>query len=224
MRFNPILSLLFFILFQLFTACSASQPAQHIFQPNRLMTVDEISLLKEAKDSYDRGFYGSSINHWKNLITLFPRSSILPIVYIKLADCYYLSGQYNDAINTYKKFIKQYPSHEAIAYAKYQIALSYMKTYKGAEHDQTPIRKSIEVLEKLISDQPTNLYHSAAKQKLKELEDKLFLHEKAVIQYLAKRGQWNAVQARFNVMNVSDTKKKEALSKWLADNYPERKL
>lgn len=99
--------------------------------------IPEMGLFIYAKPENKKLKIDKIIFAYNKVIGNFPDDKVsTPLAYIDLANCYYISKQYEKAISTYTKAINKYPDHDFVyATSLFGIGKSYerMKNYDRAK-------------------------------------------------------------------------------------------
>lgn len=153
-------------------------------------------IVEEAKDFYDRGLYSLSREKWELIRDNYPASSDLSFAELKIADCYFASRNLESAISSYQEFVRSNPGHEAVAYARLQIAKSYLLLYDDELRDQEPVRRALKQFLDLKEDYPHFVWSQQVEEGIRNSEHLLAKHEAAVAEFYSRMGNTAAAGMR----------------------------
>jgi outer membrane protein assembly factor BamD len=214
-QLNRSVALPFFsltILFVLFlSGCSSKDP----LEPTELLSKEEkerleISLdtpenqlLEDGKKYYNSELYTLARQNFESLRTGYPNSPFVDFAEIKIADCMFEAGSYTDAAKSYEDFTKRRPTHPSNAYMLYRAAQSQQLSHTGVGRDPTPLKKAIEIYDRILRDYPNSEYQSGIIQKKKEAVEALVAHEQRIEKYYTKKDLDQAARARASNVEAS---------------------
>lgn len=159
------------------TEAALTEKAMHYYSTSRYMMAEEI--FQEIKDR-------------------FPFSDYAKLAELRLADCKYHQGLYEEAIPLYEEFEKLHPANNAIPYVIFQIGSSYYKLMAYPDRDQTYTKKLIEVYERLVKRYPDSPFTFEARRRIAEARNRLAEHEIIVAQWYLNTGQLPQATSRLN--------------------------
>ncbi len=99
---------------------------------------------------FDKGEYGKACDLYKNYVTGYPESRLIPQAVMRLGESQYRLKDYEDSLKTLYGFIKKFPSDKNIRQAEYLIGLSLQNLKKWREslsHFQIAFQKAYDVEE-----------------------------------------------------------------------------
>jgi outer membrane protein assembly factor BamD len=162
-----------------------------------LVKLPESEMIEKAKHVYDRELFSLSLDNFTLLRDNYPASPYSAFAELKAADSYYFSADYPQAISAYEEFVRLHPGHEAVPYAKFLVALSQYRQYKGINHDQSPLRTAIKLFADLGNEQgKINRYTLAAKKMSLRCAEELAAYEAHVARFYDRRGDFTAAEER----------------------------
>ncbi|MCX8996455.1 outer membrane protein assembly factor BamD [Rhizobiaceae bacterium BDR2-2] len=112
----------------------------------------------------------------------------------------YRMGRAEDAIASGNRYLAQYPRSEDSAYVQYLIGLSYSRQITAVTQDQTPARRTIEAMEKVVTNFPDSEYVDDAQTKIRFARDQLAGKEMQVGRYYLERKEYLAAISRFRTV------------------------
>jgi outer membrane protein assembly factor BamD len=128
---------------------------------------------------------------------------LLPLVQIKLADCYYLNGgilNLGEALSAYRNFLTYYPQREEAAYAQFQVGMSLFGQVLAPDRDQELTLKAITEFEKVERLYPDSPYVGKAQDQILKCREKLAAHNFLVGSFYYKRKDFLGAADRYRVI------------------------
>jgi outer membrane protein assembly factor BamD len=150
---------------------------------------DEVDLSKEATDYFVKGRYVLAEEIFQKVKDRYPFSPYATLAELRLADCKFYIGDYDEAIPLYEEFEKLHPTNEAVTYVIFQEGSCYYRLMKGPDRDQTSTLKLIETYERLLSRYPDSPYSYEARKRIAEAKNRLAQHEVLVARWYIRTGQ-----------------------------------
>ena len=162
----------------------------------------EEELINSALEAYADGLYSVAKTSFTDLINGYPSSYWTTQAQLKLAECHYQLKDYPQAIQEYDKFINQHPTHEAVPYARHQIALCHVLQYRSGQKDQTPLHVAIAKFEELIKLYPDSPYAISARRFIARSRELLAEYDLRVVEFYEKQEMKDA--AYFRLLHIVD--------------------
>lgn len=168
---------------------------------------NEVDLSQEAMDHFVKGHYTLAEETFQKIRDRYPFSPYVTLAELRLADCKFYTGNYQEAIALYEEFEKLHPTNDAIEYVIFQEGTCYYKLMKGPDRDQTFTHKLIEVYERLLKRYPDSPYSYEARRRIAEARNRLARHELTVARWYIRTGQISQAVNRLEIAmnNYSDT-------------------
>jgi len=82
---------------------------------------------KDALTDYTKGNYDLAIEGFKNYLTYFPKTSLVPNAQYWLAESYYSQRKYPESIREFDKLIKTYPRSTRVPSAMLKEGYAYLE-------------------------------------------------------------------------------------------------
>lgn len=165
---------------------------RHIFSPQEDVEegplAPEAELTSKAMHYFDIARYQLAETEFKKIRDRYPFSPYATVAELRLADCKYFQGLYEEAIPLYQEFENLHPTNEAIPYVIFQIGSCYYNLMDTPDRDQTNTYKMIEAYDRLIKRYPKNPFITEAKKRIKEGRALLAEHEWVVAQWYKRTG------------------------------------
>jgi outer membrane protein assembly factor BamD len=155
------------------------------------------SLLSEGLEAYQRKRYERAIESFQKLKDRFPYNQYAIVAELKLADSYFLNGDYELAATAYKEFEKLHPANEIIPYVVFQLAMCYFKQMPSIDRDQSYANRSAQEFERMIKTFPKSEYVSQAQANLITARKNLASHEFYIGEFYFKGQNYEAALGRF---------------------------
>ncbi|MCF8054418.1 MAG: outer membrane protein assembly factor BamD [Deltaproteobacteria bacterium] len=168
-------------------ASVAETPPQEIFVKAEYYFTE--GLFKKAREEF------SKIKQFHPLNTEFVMKAE-----IRIADSYYRSAEYMDAIISYNDFMNLYPNSPEIPYCIYQIANCNYAQVQPFDRDQRYTEEAIKEFGKLLFRFPDSKYTLAARQKIRDCEERLAKRELYVAEFYIKKEKYPAAIARLDYL------------------------
>ncbi len=163
---------------------------------------DEVLLSSKAMANFERGRYLLAEEQFQKVRDRYPFSPYAVLAQLRLADCKFYDGLYEEAIPLYQEFEKTHPTNEAIPYVIFQQAMSYYLLMDSPDRDQTATRKVIEISERLLRQYPDSPYTFQARRMIREARERLAESEIVVATWYIRTGQY--LQAANRLETVLD--------------------
>ncbi|OPL12511.1 MAG: hypothetical protein AVO38_14890 [delta proteobacterium ML8_D] len=164
---------------------------------------NEIDLSDKAMDYFLQGRYTMAEEIFQKIKDRYPFSPYATLAELRLADCKFHMGNYNEALLLYEEFEKLHPTNEAVIYVIFQEGSCYYRLMKSPDREQTSTHKLIETYERLLSRYPNSPYSYEARKRIAEARDRLAKHELLVAQWYARTGQVPQAKNRLEIaMNI----------------------
>ncbi|MCI0566949.1 MAG: outer membrane protein assembly factor BamD [Acidobacteria bacterium] len=125
---------------------------------------------------------------------------MLPLVQLKLADSYFLSGgvlNLGEALTAYRSFLTYYPQREEAAYAQFQVGMSLYGQVLAPDRDQELTFKAITEFEKVERLYPDSSYVAKAQSQILLCREKLAAHNFVVGNFYYRRKNFLGAADRY---------------------------
>jgi len=125
---------------------------------------------------------------------------LLPLVQLKLADSYFLSGgvlNLGEALTAYRSFLTYYPQREEAAYAQFQVGMSLYGQVLAPDRDQELTFKAIIEFEKVERLYPDSSYVAKAQSQILLCREKLAAHNFVVGNFYYRRKDFLGAADRY---------------------------
>ena len=161
------------------------------------MTIPELERAKNY--CVATGNKTQAIIYLEQIIILATDQNMLKDVRLELADLYFDQGSISKASKMYASYLGLYPGSEDRAYVHYRAILCrFYETY-SSDRDQTPTEEALiltqEYLNRVISDKELYAAYSTDVEIIqKQCCKKLFDHDKGILDFYYKKGNFKAAQ------------------------------
>jgi outer membrane protein assembly factor BamD len=152
-------------------------------------TENEVDLSEKAMDYFIRGRYILAEEIFQKISDRYPFSPYATLAELRLADCKFYRGNYNEAIPLYEEFEKLHPTNEAVTYVIFQEGSCYYELMEKPDRDQTSTHKLIKTYERLLNRYPDSPHSYEARKRIAKAENRLAQHEILVAQWYIRTGQ-----------------------------------
>ncbi|MFC1524518.1 outer membrane protein assembly factor BamD [Thermodesulfobacteriota bacterium] len=185
-------------------------------------------LAQEGLDNYNRGKYYNALDIFEKLKDRYPFSPHSLLAELKVADCNYFMGEYEEAILDYQEFEKNHPTNEAIPYVLFQIGMSHFQLIGGIDQDPGSASAAIQAFRRLSKTYPDSPYITEATQRINKTKNFLAAHEMKIASYYTRTGELKQAEGRLRdlLVNYPDShvapEAQELLARIEAGNPPKR--
>ncbi len=137
-----------------------------------------------------------------------PYSAVAALADLAIADNFFVQDKFAEAAESYKNFVKLHPNHPKVDYAEYRIALSHYKDIPmdlffippSCEKDQGAVRGAASNFSEFLKKYPDSSYAAEAREKLKEVIERLVDHEMSVAKFYRRHDHYKSAAARYEVV------------------------
>ena len=179
----------FFLIFIFFASCSK--------QSLEVSTIKETNLEMQMIEAYREGLKelkkGDALfaaKKFNEAEILYPQSEVAPRAALMAAYSYYSQNYYADAVAELDRFLKVYPNHKNIIYAKYLLGLCYYEQIVDEKKDLSSIENSKKIFQQLIEEYPNTDFAMDAEFKLDLIYNILAAKEMYLARYYFDRKKW----------------------------------
>ena len=111
----------------------------------------------------------AAIKVFEKIIEKHHLGPVAPDAQVKIADCYFKLGQYEEALDAYEKFLENYPKSEWVPYIQYQIPLSKVYHEKQQERNYGLLIAAREGFEEYLVSNPHGIHTEDAQRMIEEI-------------------------------------------------------
>ena len=191
---------LIFFLVIIFNISCSKEPEKKVVIIEKSIEDQMIEAYKEGLKELERGDALFAAKRFNEAEILFPQSDLAPKSALMAAYAYYLQDYYGDAIAELDRFLKVYPNHKNIDYAKYLLGLIYYEQIVDEKKDLQSIINAKSQFTKLINNHPDTSYAEDAEYKIDLINDILASKELYVGRYYFEKKKWISAINRFRVV------------------------
>ncbi len=141
------------------------------------------TLIEQGMEEYNKGRYYVAIEYFNTILENHRFTPEALLAELKVADCTYYMGKYDEAYAYYERFEEMHPTNEAIPYVMYQKAMCHYKRIDSIDRDTSGAQKAIERFQLLLNAYPDSPYAADAKAKIIAAKEFLANHEFVVAQF-----------------------------------------
>ncbi|CDZ47509.1 outer membrane protein assembly factor BamD [Neorhizobium galegae] len=109
----------------------------------------------------------------------------------------YRLGRNDEAVATGNRYMSQYPQSQDSAYVQYLVGLAYSKQITDVTQDQRAAVRTIDAMNKVVTNYPTSEYVEDAQAKIRFARDQLAGKEMQIGRYYLERKEYLAAIQRF---------------------------
>jgi outer membrane protein assembly factor BamD len=172
-------------------------------KPHKVLSAPEQFL--RAKELYDRGKYYNAQLEFENLIYAYPGNTVIDTAQFYLAMCYYNRKDYGLAAGEFNRLLASYPASAFADDAQYYVGMSHYKMSPKYSLDQTESYQAIDEFNQLFSNYPGSPLVKEARERVRELENKLAEKAFKAGELYLKMGNYKSALTYFS---------------YVRDNYP----
>ena len=141
------------------------------------------TLIEEGMQEYNKGRYYVAVEYFNKILDSHRFTPEALLAELKIADCTYYMGKYDEAYTYYERFEEMHPTNEAIPYVMYQKAMCHYKQIDSIDRDISGAQKAIERFQLLLNAYPDSPYAVDARAKIIAAKEFLADHEFGVVQF-----------------------------------------
>lgn len=150
------------------------------------ITGTDVQMTNEAMEFFNRGRYMMAEEVFQKVRDRYPFSPYANVAELRLADCKFYRGYYNEAIPLYQSFERLHPTNEAISYVIFQEGSCYYELMDSADRDQSNTVKMIDSYSRLLERFPESPFSFEAKKRIREGNNLMAEHEYIVASWYAR--------------------------------------
>ncbi len=109
----------------------------------------------------------------------------------------YRLGRNDEAVATGNRYMSQYPQSQDSAYVQYLVGLAYSKQIADVTQDQRAATRTIDAMNKVVTNYPSSEYVEDAQAKIRFARDQLAGKEMQIGRYYLERKEYLAAIQRF---------------------------
>jgi outer membrane protein assembly factor BamD len=109
----------------------------------------------------------------------------------------YRLGRNDEAVATGNRYMSQYPQSQDSAYVQYLVGLAYSKQIADVTQDQRAAARTIDAMNKVVTNYPSSEYVEDAQAKIRFARDQLAGKEMQIGRYYLERKEYLAAIQRF---------------------------
>lgn len=186
-------------------ACACSQNKSDITKaPKGAATSDVARAYEKGMQEFKEKNYLEATKFMELVRQNYPYSQYASLAELALADMAFEREDWGMAANAYQDFVKSHPSHAKADYAAFRVGLANYEDKPSDvflfppsyEKDQTPIRQSLDALQKFVTAYPRSEYMTRARDLINECRQRLAAHDRYVAGFYLKRGAWKGAAGR----------------------------
>lgn len=184
-----LFGLIFFIFSLFLGGCSTWKSVTSMFSApvdEAALTGSDVKMTRDAMEFFDTGRYTMAEEVFQKIRDRYPFSPYATVAELRLADCKYYRGFYEEAIPLYQNFEQLHPTNDAIAYVIFQEGACYYELMDTPDRDQSNTLKMIDTYKRLLNRFPDCQFSYEAKRRIAEGRDLLAEHEYVVAEWYSR--------------------------------------
>ena len=168
---------------------------------NLMESQTDDELFAQGLSYYKEADYAKALPYFLYVKEHFIRSPHAGLTRFYAGECYVAAEKYEDAAGEYQSFLTFFPNDPNAPAAQYQLGVSYSKQSRGADRDQTMIRKALKELRKVKANYPAaETYITKAEDQIRETRDELARHEFQVAAFYRKTKHYVSANRRLDYL------------------------
>ena len=188
------------ILISFFSVSCSKDVVEKSIIKEKNMELQMIDAYKEGLNELENGDALFAAKKFNEAEVLFPQSDFAPKAALMAAYSYYSQNYYGDAIAELERFIKIYPNHYNISYAKYLLGLSFYEQIIDEKKDLQSIENAKNIFLDLVEKYPNTDFAMDANFKLDLINDVLAAKEIYIGRYYFDKKKWISAINRFRTI------------------------
>ncbi len=181
------------------------------------------ALFKLGQDSLKRDPERARI-YFRQVIDSFPKSIFAERAKLAIADSYFNKKEEGNLIMAaaeYREFINLYPLSPSVAYAQYQVAMTYYSGILKPGRDQTKTQQALVEFKRVVANYPLSEESKNAQTYIKDCEERLAAHELGIARHYHKVYAFSASTTRLLgiLTEYPAFSEMEEVYYYLADSY-----
>jgi len=181
------------VLFALLAGCATTVPKdfarKEANEPERLM--------KEGLQLFKDEYYEDASKTFQKIRDRYPYSKFVVDAELKIADCFYMQGHYDEAYTAYAEFERLHPKNKNIPYVIYQKGMCHYKQVDTIDRDQSHTYAAKEEFERLVKRFPGSKYAKQSVWKIRRCYVNLTQYELYVGNFYFRMKKYRAAMIRY---------------------------
>ncbi len=162
--------------------------------------------------------------YFRQIISSFPQDIYAQQALLAIADSHFQKGDEANMIiaaSEYRSFIKEYPHSPSVAYAQYQIGMTFYRKMLGPGRDPQKTYLALEEFKALLTNYPTSEEARDAQEKILECEERLAEHIFQIGKLYCKMRAYGAAVKRLSeiLLNYPNYSKMDKVYFYLGDSF-----
>jgi outer membrane protein assembly factor BamD len=146
--------------------------------------------------------YQGAIDKFQDIVDNYPYSEYATLAELRIADAFFQQGLYEEALSYYRDFAELHPDHEKVPYTIYRAALCHYNESRNELRDQSATRKSLEFLDKVMTQYPYSPEAAEAETLWRDLRTRLARHTLMIADFYLDRDEYQSAADRYrSVLN-----------------------
>lgn len=155
------------------------------------------ALFAEGTRLFNEKRYAQAIDRFSKIKTDHPFTPLMTETELKMADAYYLNGQYPEAVNAFKEFQALHPANENIPFVVLRLGEAHFDQFTSTERDQKNTEIAKGYFETVLTNYPKSPQAAEARVKLAKTLQYLAEHEFNIAHFYFKQEKYPAARDRF---------------------------
>jgi len=203
---NYFVKFFLIIVFIFITSCKNNDDTKISVIEEKDLDLQMIDAYKEGLKLLDEDYPLEAAKKFSEAEILYPQSMWAPRSSLMSAYSYYYGSYYLDAIYELNRFIKIYPKHERLVFARYLLAMSYYEQITDETKDLGSIMEAQQNFKYVLKNHPNTDYALDSEYKLELINEILASKEIYLANYYIEREKWIPAINRFkNVVEKFET-------------------
>jgi len=159
---------------------------------------------ERAENAFRRKDFELARSLYTEVYQNFPYSQYASISEFRIADCHFYERRYVRAVDAYRRFIRFHPTHERVAEAHFQVAMSFVKQMPGDwfmmppsyERELREAESAYQTLGLFLENFGHTEFAEEARYERARILDRLASHELYVAEFYFRRDNARAAASR----------------------------
>jgi outer membrane protein assembly factor BamD len=156
--------------------------------------------MKQAMKDLEDEYYVEAVEIFQKIKDRYPYSKFVIPAELKMADAFYMRGQYDEAYEAYREFERLHPRNKNIPYVIYQKGMCHYSRVDTVDRDQYHTFLAKEEFERLVKRFPNSEYAKKVFWNIRRCYVNLAENELYVGNFYFNRGKYRAAMARYRYL------------------------
>jgi len=147
---------------------------------------------QEGEEFFEKGLYNDAIASWEKVRDSYFSPELNTLAEYKIAEAYYLAGDYVESAAAYEAFLKNHPDDPRVADVLYQLGIAYISLLNAHDQDQAPTKQALNAFRTLKERFPEDRRIEEVDTYIDRCLNQLAAHELYIGRYYLKAEEYQA--------------------------------